>query len=212
MNAGSCWNRISLLGAVLALPVIAGASSYAEPARLKVVAVRQEFRQLPWALDFRLWAAGEARAEEASLTFHITAQPLANALVVFSEQSGLAVMAPADLVRDKTAPAVEGNMPPLTALDRLLKGSGLKYSRSADGALLIAPAGSTKAIERKPAALRAEVVPNRRITESFSGRGSTTRQIRQNPLTKHFSPAVSPGSAVSFGFPSGRAPASGVHC
>jgi hypothetical protein len=155
-------------------------------------------------LGFVMIAGTSSHAEETSRTFRIAAQPLANALVLFSEQSGLAVMAPADLVCDKTAPAVEGNMPPLTALDRLLKGSGLKYARSADGALTIAPAGSTKAIERKPPAPQVEVVPNLRITESFSGRGSTTRQIRQNTLTKHFSDAVSPGSAASFGSPSGR--------
>lgn len=183
VRAYSRRNRRGLLGVVLALTVIAGASSYAEPVRLKVVAVRKGYRQLLWALDFRLWAAGEARAEEAARTFNLAAQPLANALVVFSEQSGLAVMAPADLVRDKAAPAVEGNMPPLTALDRLLKGSGLKYSRSVGGALTIVPAGSSKATE-----------------------GS------MESVDKHFSPAVSPGSAVSFGFPSGRAPASGVHC
>jgi hypothetical protein len=164
------------------LAVIAGASSYAEPVRLRIVVVGKDYRHLLWALDFRLWVAGEARAEEASRTFHIAAQPLANALVVFSEQSGLAVMAPADLVRDQTAPAVEGNMPPLTALDRLLKGSGLKYSRSVDGALTIVPAGSSKATE-----------------------GS------MESVDKHFGAAVSPGIAASFGPSLGR-PTSGARC
>jgi iron complex outermembrane recepter protein len=94
-----------------------------------------------------------SHAQEASRTFHISAQPLANALILFSEQSGMPLMAPADLVRDKTAPAVEGNMPPSTALDRLLKGSGLKYSRSAEGAFTIVPGVATRAIQR-PAAPR----------------------------------------------------------
>jgi len=212
MHAQSCRHKTALLGAGLAITILAEASFYAALVCLNVVAVREDVCQLLWTLDFRLWAEGEARAEEASRTFHIAAQPLANALVVFSEQSGLAVMAPADLVRDKTAPVVEGVMPPLTALDRLLKGSGLRYSHSAEGALLIIPAGSTKAIERRPAAPRAEMVPNRRIAESCLGRDSTTRQIRLNTLTKHFSAAVNPGRAASFGFPSGRAPASGVRC
>jgi hypothetical protein len=123
---------------------------------------------------------------------------------------GIAVMAPADLVRDKTAPPVEGSMPPLTALDRLFEGSGLKYSHNADGALTIAPAGSTKAIERKPAVPRAEVAPNLRVTASFSGRRSTTRQIQQNALANHFSAAVSPGSAASFGPLLGKALLSGL--
>ncbi|MFN8625228.1 MAG: STN domain-containing protein [Candidatus Binatia bacterium] len=95
--------------------------------------------------------------------FHIPAQPLANALVVFAERSGRAVMAPADLMRDKTAPAVEGKMSPLTALDRLLKGSGLKYDHSGNGALTIAPAGSTRTIERTPAGPQAEGVPDSEV-------------------------------------------------
>ena len=52
-----------------------------------------------------------AEAGEATSTFKIASQPLANALVLFAEQAGLAVMAPADLVRDKTAPALDVRSP-----------------------------------------------------------------------------------------------------
>jgi iron complex outermembrane receptor protein len=106
-----------------------------------------------------LSTATVAHAEDSSRIFHIPSQPLANALVTFSEQSGLKVNAPAELVRDKTAPAVEGKLPPLMALDQLLKVSGLTYSRSADGGLTVAQgpdepqrAGSTLPVE-KPAAV-----------------------------------------------------------
>lgn len=183
MNGATRWHRAVLLGAGLCASAIG-----------------------PWTLDVGLWksAVGEARADDAARAFHIPAQPLANALVMFAEQAGLAVMAPADLVRDRTAPAVEGTMPALTALDRLLKGSGLKYLHSGDGALTIAPAGSSKTMERGRGAPQAEVIPNWRLAGHCGGRRSTMRQVRQDAIANHFGATASLGSAASFGPSLGR--------
>ena len=69
--------------------------------------------------------------------FNIEAQPLAKALLEFNEQSGLTVAARRDLVADKTAPAVHGEMEPEVALGRILSGTGLKSTQLASGGYTI---------------------------------------------------------------------------
>lgn len=78
-----------------------------------------------------------AQAEEASQKIDISAQSLQGALLKFSEQTDIVVVAPSALVKNKTAPKVVGNLPPYQALSRLLVGSGLKYARGADGEITI---------------------------------------------------------------------------
>ncbi|MFN8625227.1 MAG: TonB-dependent receptor [Candidatus Binatia bacterium] len=125
-----------------------------------------------------------AYAQEATRTFHIPAQPLANALVSFSEQSGIPVMAPADLVRDKTAPAVTGAMPPLTALDTLLKSSGLGYSRSAEGALTIAQAPTAgKAVSQRATEKRAAPKAETEIEEIIVTAQKREENIQETPIS-----------------------------
>ncbi|KDA00739.1 TonB-dependent receptor [Hyphomonas oceanitis] len=82
------------------------------------------------------FAVAPAAAQE-TVDFDIKRQPLARALLDFSEQSGLTVAAPSDLMNGKTSPAVEGDMGPTEALDRLLAGSGLKLVALPNGALTI---------------------------------------------------------------------------
>ena len=69
--------------------------------------------------------------------FNIEAQPLAKALLEFNEQSGLTVAARRDLVADKTAPAVHGEMEPEVALGRILFGTGLKLTQLSSGGYTI---------------------------------------------------------------------------
>ena len=69
--------------------------------------------------------------------FNIEAQPLAKALLEFNEQSGLTVAARRDLVADKTAPAVHGEMEPEVALGRILSGTGLKLTQLSSGGYTI---------------------------------------------------------------------------
>ncbi|MFT4090769.1 MAG: TonB-dependent receptor [Asticcacaulis sp.] len=64
---------------------------------------------------------------QAQRTFNIPAQPLADALILFGEQSGLTVSAPAPLTRNLSGRAISGRMNPTEALGRILDGSGLTY-------------------------------------------------------------------------------------
>lgn len=95
-------------------------------------------------------AVPPAIAQE-KVDFEIERQPLARALLEFSEQSGLTVAAPSDLVSGRVAPAVEGDMEPAEALGRLLAGSGLRMSVLPNGALTVAAAEG----ERRPLGVRA---------------------------------------------------------
>ena len=70
--------------------------------------------------------ATPAAAQDAALSFDIPAQSLSSALLAFSHQADMPVIASMDLVKGKTAPTVRGDYPQELALQMLLEGSGLK--------------------------------------------------------------------------------------
>ncbi len=74
-----------------------------------------------------LWAQGAAGASVAVAprAISIPAQPLGDALNAWARQAGAQIAVQQSLVVGRTAPAVEGNMTPREALDRLLAGSDL---------------------------------------------------------------------------------------
>lgn len=84
------------------------------------------------------WAEAPARAQ-----FDIPAQDLGSALRRFGVQAGREVLFDPALVEGKRAPALQGEMPVATALDRLLAGQALRQRAS----------GRTIVIERAAAAL-----------------------------------------------------------
>jgi len=63
----------------------------------------------------------------ATRSFNIPAQPLANAVMLFGQQSGLQVSAPADLLAGRTSSAVTGRQSTVAALGQLLSGTGLSF-------------------------------------------------------------------------------------
>jgi len=67
----------------------------------------------------------------------VPAQSLSTALLALSRQTGTIIIAPAALVRGRPAPAVRGRLEPAEAVRRLLRGSGLDLSISADGVISI---------------------------------------------------------------------------
>jgi len=67
----------------------------------------------------------------------VPAQSLSTALLALSRQTGAIIIAPAGLVRGRAAPAVRGRLEPAEAVRRLLRGSGLGLSISADGVISI---------------------------------------------------------------------------
>lgn len=85
-------------------------------------------------------AATPAVAQERA--YDIKAQPLSSAIIDYGRQSGVTVVAPIELMKGKTAPAVRGNMTPSEALDRLLSGSGLRAVQRPNGAITVVQVGN----------------------------------------------------------------------
>ncbi|MCP3730547.1 TonB-dependent receptor [Sphingomonas sp. MG17] len=79
-----------------------------------------------------------AVARDSHRSFSIPAQPLATAIIAYSRQSGVAVLAPMNLLAGKTAPAVRGQMPAANALEILLDGSGLRPIAGPKGGIVLA--------------------------------------------------------------------------
>src|SRR5688572_4727585 len=84
--------------------------------------------------------ARETARVEATRSFQIAAQPLSRALLEFSRQADVIVTAPTEIVRNKRAPEIRGELTPSAALSRLLRGSGLEASFTPSGAITIGAA------------------------------------------------------------------------
>lgn len=83
-------------------------------------------------------AAPQGRAP-AVVPFDIASGPLADALERFAEQSGLSIVYSSVSVRDRSAPAVAGAMPPAAALDRLLAGTDIRWRYVDDQTVALEP-------------------------------------------------------------------------
>ncbi|MBP7339742.1 TonB-dependent receptor [Niveispirillum sp.] len=112
---------------------------FVQPVARRPVAVR---RRLLAASMLAIMVGGTALADVSNKTvdFNIQPQPLAQALIAFSKQADVMVVAPADLVRGIQAPAVTGMQSGADALSTLLAGSGLAYAENADGTITLRPA------------------------------------------------------------------------
>lgn len=96
-----------------------------------------------------------AVAEEKTYDFNIPAQPLASALDALAQQTGLQPFYADGIVAGKRAPALSGRLTPQQAVQKLLAGSGLVYTFTADHAVAIKMDGSAV---QKPEALPAVTV------------------------------------------------------
>ena len=83
------------------------------------------------------FASTVTTARAVDISFDIPGQALADALVAFSQQTKINVLASFRLVQGKRAPAVRGTMDTNDALTKLLAGSGLKASQTRDGVVTI---------------------------------------------------------------------------
>ena len=80
------------------------------------------------------------RAGEAEQRFDSAAQDLGPALQKLAAQSGVSIFYASDSVAGRRAQALKGQYSTHAALTRLLSGSGLIYSVSADGSISVKPA------------------------------------------------------------------------
>lgn len=86
--------------------------------------------------------ATTAVADVVLHSFDISSQPLATAVVAYSRQSGVPVLAPMELMRGKIAPPVRGRLSAEAALTQLLAGSGLRSVRGPKGGFALVRTGA----------------------------------------------------------------------
>jgi len=95
-------------------------------------------------------AAAEAPATEPTTqaqpaSFNIKPQPVASALSAFALQTHQQILFTPEVVKGKTTQGVTGSFSLEVALQQLLVGTGLTYSRSSDGMILVVKAGGQEA-------------------------------------------------------------------
>jgi hypothetical protein len=89
-------------------------------------------------LTLSLLLSALSRGEEPSVRqFDIAAQSLSSALNEFARQSQQQILFAPGVVSQKRSPAVRGDMQPLAALKLLLRDSGLTFSTTPSGAILV---------------------------------------------------------------------------
>jgi iron complex outermembrane recepter protein len=92
-----------------------------------------------------LLSTAYARADEPTAQlFDIKPQSLAAALKEYAQQSHEEILCSPDIVARKLSSGVRGSMPPLAALNILLKDSGLSYTSRKGGAILVGPLHSAE--------------------------------------------------------------------
>ena len=163
--------------------------------RLRCVSVAR-YRSLSLALLLGLPSLAIAASPVADtqishqqLHFQIPAQPLASALIAFSQQSGWQVSAESALLTGLSSSSVDGDMSPEKALARLLRGSGMQWEvTSADSASILPPAENnallikSTPITAMDSVFQGEQVIDRQMIESLpSGNGDITSLLRTNP-------------------------------
>ena len=130
-------------------------------------------------------SVAQAQQQATLRSFNIPSQPLAGAISAFGRQSGLQVTVAADIADGLRSTAVQGQLSPGQALERMLAGTGLPYRISEDGTAVIGrtqPA-STDLPGEGATVLDTIVIVNRgdRSASSGSGYQGTPDWVYQEP-------------------------------
>ena len=86
-------------------------------------------------------AIAQGRPDTPPMAIAIPAQPLAQAIVAFNVQTGLQIVAPADLVAGLSTSGLQGSYTPEQALRQLLAGTGLTHSYADTNTVTLERAG-----------------------------------------------------------------------
>jgi iron complex outermembrane receptor protein len=136
----------------------------------------------------RLSQAAAAVAATQQVRLDIKAQALASALSAFALQTHEQILVAQELTRNKTTAGVRGTFAPAAALQRLLRGTGLTFSRSADGTILVkvAAARPSPSVADPPAPSVTSVPPEnskyvlREVVVTATGRAESVQNIPYN--------------------------------
>ena len=131
----------------------------------------------------------DAQIQQQQLHFQIPAQPLASALIAFSQQSGWQVSAESTVLNGLTSSPLDARTSPEKALAHLLRGTGMQWEvTSTDSASILPPAQSdvlqiksTPITAMEPVFQGEQVIDRQMIENLPSGNGDITSLLRTNP-------------------------------
>ncbi|MEP3114649.1 TonB-dependent receptor [Nisaea sp.] len=117
----------------------------------------------------------------------VLAQPLTDAIVVFNTQTGVRIVAPADIISGVSSRPVDGTLTPAQALDAMLAGTGLSYSLSPSGDVVLARQQANNA----PITIKPIVVTGNKIERSLRDTPTsvgivTSEQVQDLMITDTF--------------------------
>ncbi len=124
-------------------------------------------------------SAYACRASDAAIEryFDIPAQPLAEALLQFAEQSGNMIVAPTALTAGKSSPALKGRMSAASALRVILNGFPLRYSWRDETTIVILSAND--------GALGPAVAPGPKAPARLLGAGANRQSAQRASIGRH---------------------------
>ncbi|AEG02653.1 TonB-dependent siderophore receptor [Methylomonas methanica] len=129
---------------------------------------------------------GSVVADEKAQTYNIPAQSLHSALQTLADQAGVAVFFSENQVTGKTSPTLNGQYSPREALQKLLAGSGLTYTFTAEDSVSIrAVASGSDAGSTLPAVKvlgKAVYDPNDPYNKDYVIRDSSTATKTDTPI------------------------------
>lgn len=130
-------------------------------------------------------AQGALEANPAPIA--IPAQPLTDAILAFNTQTGVRIVAPADIVFGISSRPVDGTMTPAQALGAMLAGTGLSYSLTPSGDVVLARQQPSDA----PITMKPIVVTGNKIKRSLRDTPTsigvvTSEQIQDLMITDTF--------------------------
>ena len=126
-------------------------------------------------------------------TFEITPQNLRSALTEFARQSGTEILYSPDIVSGKRSPGVRGRLDPISALSRLLSDSGLTFTTTPQGAILLQPATQSAAKMQTIALVQGSVGPS---TETASPPPASSDDSTNTAQTVRLEEVIVTGSHI----------------
>jgi iron complex outermembrane receptor protein len=92
-----------------------------------------------------LWLPARAQTLARETEFQVAGGPMAEAIIRFSEQSGLQLMSGEPGLTEISTPGVQGRLPIAEGLERLLQGTGLSYRQVGEDTIVISKAARSAA-------------------------------------------------------------------
>jgi iron complex outermembrane receptor protein len=124
------------------------------------------------SLVFPFTDASSRADERTVLTFNIDPQSLASALSEFARESRKEILFAPEIVAQKTSEGVHGTYEPLVALHHLLADTGLAYTMTRSGTILVAAAPTTATGKAKPDDVRLAQAESRNALDSAPSQSS----------------------------------------